>query len=404
MAQRKKILILGGSVNQVPLILSAKREGYYVVLCDWDYNNPGVPLADKHYLVSALNREKNLQIAIDENVDGVISNSEATMPVVAYISEQLGLVGNKEKSIEILQSKSLFRDLQDELGLYVPKHIVISSAEEAIQSIQTFSFPVIIKPVESSGSRGTTKISEFDETLLRDSVEENISFSRNGKCQIEEYVKMPDLSVLDGDIFVMGESIIWDGLFLSVRNSNAPFVPMAQLYPLILDDDRMRIVKDTLTSIIRGAGITHGEYNVEMYFSNEGKLFVIEINARQGGCAIPQMIEKHCGVDMTRLLVTTCVGDMYYLEELEHTIRKTKNVARLYVFSYTSGCYKDLFISDKIRPFVTGIEMEVEKGSTVHPCSNAESVIGYVNLEFASASQQAMYFQNISKEIYPIVD
>ena len=53
----KKILILGANNSQVQLIRAAKEEGYYVVVCDYADENPGIPLVDKHYQVSYLDQE-----------------------------------------------------------------------------------------------------------------------------------------------------------------------------------------------------------------------------------------------------------------------------------------------------------------------------------------------------------
>ncbi len=88
----KKILILGATENQVKLIKTAKNEGYYVIVCDWTNDNPGIKLADKHYQVSTLDREAVLEVAKKENIDGVISNSEPAMENVSYIAEKLNLI------------------------------------------------------------------------------------------------------------------------------------------------------------------------------------------------------------------------------------------------------------------------------------------------------------------------
>ena len=75
----KKLLILGGAEAQVPLIQAAKKEEYYVVLCDWTTTNPGIKYADKHYQVNTLDRDAVIKVAIEEKIDGVISNSEPAM-------------------------------------------------------------------------------------------------------------------------------------------------------------------------------------------------------------------------------------------------------------------------------------------------------------------------------------
>ena len=96
----KKILILGGAEAQVPLIQAAKKEGYYVVLCDWTMTNPGIKYADKHYQVSTLDKDAVLRVAVEEKIDGVISNSEPAMRNVSCIAEELRLRGNPVSAAE----------------------------------------------------------------------------------------------------------------------------------------------------------------------------------------------------------------------------------------------------------------------------------------------------------------
>ena len=98
----KKILILGGAEAQVPIIQAAKKEGYYVVLCDWTTTNPGIKYADKHYQISTLDRDAVMKVAVEENIDGVISNSEPAMLNVSYIAKELHLRGNSVSGLKKL--------------------------------------------------------------------------------------------------------------------------------------------------------------------------------------------------------------------------------------------------------------------------------------------------------------
>ena len=91
---RKKIIILGGGDNQLPLIIESKKLGYYVILCDFRQENPGKDIADIHYLVNTLNYEEVLDICKKENPNGIITNSEPAIPIMTKIAAELGLVGN----------------------------------------------------------------------------------------------------------------------------------------------------------------------------------------------------------------------------------------------------------------------------------------------------------------------
>ena len=69
----KKILLLGGSAQQIVAIETAKRLGYYTLLCDYLTDNPGQYHADKFYLVSTTDKNAVLEVAKNEKVDGVLA-------------------------------------------------------------------------------------------------------------------------------------------------------------------------------------------------------------------------------------------------------------------------------------------------------------------------------------------
>ena len=100
-------MIIGAGKTQVPLIKAAKKEGYHTIVCDWDTNAPGIPLADEFFNVSTKDRNGLLRTARENKVDGVVANSEYAMEDVAYISSALGLTGNSIETIATLSSKLL---------------------------------------------------------------------------------------------------------------------------------------------------------------------------------------------------------------------------------------------------------------------------------------------------------
>ena len=178
---------------------------------------------------------------------------------------------------------------------------------------------------------------------------------------------------------------------------------MTQTYPIVLDKKRISEVKRQIKSLFDIIGIKHGEYNIEMFYEKKGHLFCIEINARQGGNGIPYIIEKHCGVNMYKLLVTTSMGDNTYLNEILSNNRKTRYISRHPVFSYSSGIYKGIFISDEIKPFVEQVIELKSIGDFVDECHNATNVVAFIDLVFKNRQQQLKLIKAIEKHIYPLI-
>lgn len=402
---RKKIVILGGGDNQIPLIIEAKELGYYVVLCDFREENPGKELSDIHYLVNTLNYEEVLSVCEKENPDGIITNSEPAVPVMTKIAVKLGLIGNPVEAIETLMSKSKFRALQTNLGLFCPKHILVSSMDEAYNSLDALEFPIIIKPCECSGSRGTVRIDAFDRKLIETAFYECKSLSRNGQVALEEYVIMPSLTTIEGDVFMFNNEIIWDGLFYTTRASYAPMVPMTYSIPLYLENAKINEIKNVLSAIFREAGIVHGEYNIEGYFNNDGRFFVIEINARQGGHGIPEFINEATDINFTKLLVSTAVGDDIYWNYVQNNKFQCRNIIKHVACSDKEGRYLQLKIDDEIKDNVVNIKELKNANEHVDKCVNGTSVVAFVDMVFQSKESQLKVYDRmehlIQVQVYP---
>ncbi len=399
----KKILILGAGEVQLHLIRAAREFGYYIIVCDMRSGTEAEKLADKYYQVNYVDKQKVLEIAKSEHIDGVISNSEPAMISVAYVATEMNLPGNTVESIEILLSKSKFRDLQFKIGAYAPKHAIVASLEEAIERIKEMTFPVIIKPTQCSGTRGTTKLNHFNEIDISNSFEICKNFSRNNTVTIEEFIEMSCLRVNDADVFVLGDEFIWDGWLWEDRSPDTPMLPMTEIYPMAMPNVVKEEIRNTVEKILKGAGVRHGEFNMESYYTPDGKLFVIEINPRQAGNYIPQLIEQHTGVSLTKLLVSTAVNDMSYYEQLKTFNRENNYVTLQVVFAKEEGVFSELYIDPKISKYVKWVDQTVQSGSVIERGINAGEAIAFVDLQFDDYDTQQAVTRDIEKYVYAIM-
>ncbi len=396
----KRLLILGAGGAQLSLIKESKKLGYYTIVCDNRPEMEGSKIADKYYQVDYLKLDEVYEIAIKEKIDGVISNSEPAMVNVAWISQKLHLVGNSVESIETLKSKSKFRELQKKTGLYAPEHHIADSSDELLEIAKSFDYPVIIKPTESTGTQGTTRIDEFNEEAIRETYSRCKSFSRNGQVSIEKYVPMNALRVIECDAFVYNDVFLWDGMISTYRSEYAPMVPMTYGYPTDISDESICIAERVIKKALKEAGITFGEYNVEAYFTQEGELFIIEINPRQGGNRIPEMIEAYSGINYSELLVSLAVRDEEYLDTLKQFKRSRIPYIVHVVYSKKSGVFKQLVVSERIEKNVVEIETFVEKGQSVHSTRNLFDAIARCVLRFDNLEEQKDCLGNIENLIY----
>ena len=367
----KTIMVIGAGKTQMLLIEAAKKEGYHTVVCDLNPDAPGVALADEYCKISTKDRNGLFRTAQEKKIDGILANSEYAMCDVAFISQELGLVGNPEEAIAILSSKSKFRTLQKQIGLFAPK---VGNG---------LTFPVIIKPDMNSGTRGTAVANteaEVDKAVMACS-----ALSRNGKAIVEEYMTIDPETVIEGEIFIHKGKILWDGFFRSIRSKEAPMIPMTYVFPLV--ENRIEELKAELEKVFYTAGVIHGEYNIEACFVDD-RPFIIEINPRQGGNDLPRYVQEHCGIDYYKLLVTTSVGDDCYWDSIRGVTRQNKRITHHMLYPRKNGRYKNVSIAEKIKECVFCTQIDVSTGDEIKKADEALDSIGCIDLTFIDSVLQ----------------
>lgn len=369
----KTIMVIGAGKTQMPLIEAAKKEGYHTVVCDLNPDAPGVAIAEEYCKVSTKDRDGLFWTAQAKMIDGIVANSEYAMCDVAFISQELGLVGNPEEAIAILSSKSKFRTLQKQIGLFAPR------------VGKELTFPLIIKPDMSSGTRGTAVAN--NEAEVEAAVENCEKISRNGKAIVEAYIPIDLETVIEGEAFVHNGNILWDGLFRSIRSKAAPMIPMTYVFPL--DEERVEDLKTALEAAFQTAGVVHGEYNIEACFVDD-KPFIIEINPRQGGNDLPRYVQDHCGIDYYRLLVSTSVGDDEYWDSLSSFKRERRLITHHMLYPRRNGRFKSVHIADEIKGCVSRTQIDVGVGDRVEVAEDGSASIGYVDLVFDDEQEQSV--------------
>lgn len=302
----KKIMILGGGDNQVPLIKRAKVLGLYVVLCDFRDNVPGIALSDIHYQVNTLNPAQLIEVGEKEKPNGILTNSEPTFISMAEAAEKLGLRCMSIDSTKLYKNKFLMREFCHKHGLLSPQYRCCTSLNEALVFFDQLQKKCIIKPLDNSASRGVFSINNVAE--LKEHFEECISASSsaNPAIIIEEYVTGTEFTI-DGLMTPKGHRC----LAISEKKHYAYNENVA--YQLLFDNknerfdyDELRKVNDQLVDLTGlPFGLTHAEY--KFY---DGKYYLIEIQARGGGNFIAtDIVPFISGIDSYTEQIKWAVGD-----------------------------------------------------------------------------------------------
>lgn len=393
----KKILLLGGSAQQIVAIKTAQKLGYYTVLCDYLPDNPGQYEADKFYLISTTDKEAILKVALDECVDGVLAYaSDPAAPTAAYVAEKMKLLTNPYESVMTLCNKDRFRSFLKNNGFNTPVARGYSNNEV---DTTLFSLPVIIKPVDSSGSKGATVLHSWDG--LNEALEFAFSFSRSHRIIVEEFIEKKHPYLIGGDIFVNeGKVILW-GLLNCHRDNNVnPLVPVGKSYPLLLDDVDEKVVQDTLQSMVDKLGIRFGSVNVELVVDKNNKVWPIDIGPRAGGNMIPDLLGMIFGVDVVEMAVLVAMG-----EKIEEKINKgIPFYATHNLHTSQNGKYKTIEFSDELENKIIKKCLYKKAGDEVYYFDNAAKALGIIFMKFKSQEEMTRILANINKYYSVVVE
>lgn len=190
----KTLLLLGGSRYIIPVIEVAHKLGVYVISCDYLPDNIAHRYSDEYWNISIIDKDAVLMAAEKNKIDGIMSFAcDPGVVVAAYVAEQMGLPSpGPYTSIQILQNKGLFRSYLKENGFNVPLAKSYKSIELAMNEINLFHFPLMVKPTDSAGSKGVTRVDSIVD--LRGCIEYALKFSHGNEFIIEEFIKQKGCS------------------------------------------------------------------------------------------------------------------------------------------------------------------------------------------------------------------
>lgn len=397
----KKILLLGGSTQQIPAINYANKQGYYTILCDYLSDNPGQHYANKYYCVSTTNKEEILEVAVNEKVDGIVAYaSDPAAPTAAYVAEKMGLPTNSYKSVEILAFKDKFREFLRENNFNCPRAKGFSSLESANEGINQFTFPVMVKPVDSSGSKGVSKVDKLEDFV--DAYNIALDNSRGKNIIVEEFIVQDHEFMIGGDCFVLNGKVVYWGLLNCHRDLNVnPLVPVGKSYPILISESRINKVKEEIQKVVDILDIEFGGFNLEVMIDKNDRAFLIEMGPRNGGNMIPDLLKMVNNVDLIGASVEAAIGNNNFVLE-----SKTNDsfYATYNIHSDKNAVFVDISYKNGIEDNIIKKVIYKEKGDSIEYFDGANKAIGIVFLKFDTQEEQMDFILNPNKSIEVIVE
>ena len=396
-------MLLGGIRYLLPAIEAAHKHGCHVITVDYLPDNFAHKYSDEYHNVSILDKEAVLKLARELQIDGILSYAvDPGVVTAAYVAEQMGLPFTcSYEAACILQDKARFRKFLKDNGFNAPHAKGYTNADEALKDIDFFNWPVIVKPVDSAGSKGVTRVD--DPKDLKNAIEIALDASHNGHFIVEDFLELEghqssaDCFSVDGKLVYADYS---DQLF--DKDAENPYTPALEIWPSSMAQG----FQDYLTKETqRLLGLLHcgtGLYNIESRVCENGKAYLMEVSPRAGGNRIAELQRIGTGTDLIEAEVLKALG------ESVPAIRQPK--------------YEGLYVNDIIHSNRTGLFSKVEydeafkqahfiseaiypnKGERVESFRGANNAVGSVFLRFCSRQEVEQHIQNHDNHIKIVVE
>lgn len=399
--KQKRLMLLGGIRYLLPVIKSAHEQGYYVITADNVPDNIAHKYSDEYVNVSIIDKEAVLSIAQEKKIDGIMSfGVDPGVVSASYVQNKMNLPSfGQFESIEILQNKDKFRSFLSENGFNVPKAKSFSSKEEALIGISCMEYPIIVKPTDSAGSKGVTKVENKEQ--LSKAIDSAFLHSFSKKIIIEEFIEKVGCSS-DTDCFSIDGKLAfvsYNSQYFDDKAAN-PYTPAAYSWPSTFTEEQEKYLTSEIQRLITLLGLKTVVYNVETRISTNGKPYIMELTPRGGGNRLCEMLRYATGVDMITNITRAVVGDS--IENIEQK-PYIGHWAEIIIHSDMSGIFDHIEISKDLPAEVIEKDLWVSKGDNVDTFEGANNAIGTLVLRFHTIEDMKTYIVKPDKWLRVVV-
>ena len=389
--KQKKLMLLGGIRYLLPVIEAAHKLGAYVITADYLPDNIAHKYSDEYVNVSIIDREAVLKVAKEKQIDGILSfGVDPGVVTAAYVAEKMGLPSPPLKSVEILQNKDKFRDFLEANGFNCPKRY---------KPTDEIEYPAIVKPVDSAGSKGCSRVNTPSE--LAAAIEYARLESHSGRIIIEQFLANA-YSSSDTDSFSINNELVFCSFNCQHFDATAPnpYTPAAFSWPSDMPIAAQEELRHEIQRLIKLLNLGTSIYNIETRVATDGKPYIMELSPRGGGNRLSEVLKLATGQD----LIENCVRGALSLPMLPMSDPVYNGSwAEFIVHSNRTGSFSVLEIDkDFAEQHLVQNDLWVKPGDKVSAFTGANQTIGTLVLKFDSHVQAERYL-SMTNELYDVV-
>ena len=377
----KKLMLLGGLRYLLPVIEAAHRHDIHVITVDYLPDNIAHKYSDEYHNVSIIDKEAVLALAQKLKIDGIMSFAvDPGVVAAAYTAEKMGLPFQcSYEAACILQDKSRFRKFLADNDFNVPNARGYSEVDDALNDIDYFNWPIIVKPVDSAGSKGVTRVD--DPAALPAAIAHALDCSPSKHYIIEDFLEKAGPSS-GNECFVVDGKLLYNAFYDQFFDNEAvnPYAPSGEYWPSAMSVEHKQEFKRELQRLFDLLHITTGIFNVECRVCTNGKAYLMEVSPRAGGNRLAEILNYAADVDIIEAEVCASVG--LHLEDI-HEPNYNGYYAINVLHCERDGVFKGLSIEPNFeKVHIVERDLWVKPGDAVCGFTGANQSIGTIFLRF----------------------
>lgn len=396
--KQKKLMLLGGLRYLLPVIEEAHKLGAYVITADYLPDNIAHKYSDEYCNVSIIDKDAVLAKAKELEIDGILSHAvDPGVVSAAYVAEQMGLPFQTSYKVAcILQDKSLFRQFLMDNGFNCPHAKGYTNVEDALNDVDYFNWPVIVKPVDSAGSKGVTKVVDPIDLPSAIEIALSCSFSKNFIVEdfldIVGYQSSADIFTVDGKLAYPAYS---DQLF--DKDAANPYTPAIEIWPASMKQHFQDDLTEQLQRLFTLLDVKSGIYNVESRVCSNGKAYIMEVSPRGGGNRIAELQDMATGQSLIRAEI--CKALSLPIEEIK-TPEYDGVWCNYILHSSVEGTLESVDINpDFEQKYIKDKGFIVENGDHIVPFTGANTSLGTLFLRAETREELDSVLENINNNV-----
>lgn len=338
----KKVMILAGGNDQIALMEELRsyfKGNVEIILVDMSDKVRAIPFADRFLQISTMDKEAVLKVAREEKIDYILTAcGDQPLSTMAYVATEMGLPTYlSEQDVRDLTNKRFMKDKMVKSGIPTAKHVYIDKNWNGV--IPDFEYPLVVKPVDSNGSKGVKKV--FTPADMEKALKEAFQYSLSGDVIIEEFKQGEELSV---DVYVEGRTAKLLSITASkkIQENKDSFTIIQSYYPAPTDYKEERVLE--ICQKIADAWHLHDTPILVQMIQKGDSYNVLEFSARMGGGSKYRLIQVLSGVNIMEVYVKMVMGDKPKVAPA----KQYNNAIMSYIYCYP-GVYESIEGLDELK-------------------------------------------------------